>query len=326
MYKTGGLEPVDNKTLIMNIGGNNYVITEKLRDLLRENLIDWGTFNEINCKECNDNMLIKQVVSLLSLKPVKTLDDLLIVLEKTYNSDDNTILDDMMKQFLIYEPISLVLVNVFNVIKKHYESLIELFVDTRNKYIDKHHLKDIKNDWNYLKTLWDETNKNNSLSSSSVILLSLSDSRFKQLETHVDGNDKMPSSIREFKYPGICPRVPHDRLYTLLTFPLDDVLDAIKDFDTGETLEFKNYDSIEEKVSELLRKKENIIKPIIENKCERPAAPSSLEKNKLVHFYVDAILELRNKLIDSGEKLQTYYIDVAKALNEVSDYITGAIE
>ena len=136
MYKTGGLEPSDKKSTTLSINDINYVISDRFRSMLRDSLIDWGTFLEVYHDNISYTLLFDQMVKLLNIKENENLREFMIpLIKKIYHLPAEAHLACMLKQFMVHEPISLTIHSLFTTIKLHYEYIVELFINVRNKYI-----------------------------------------------------------------------------------------------------------------------------------------------------------------------------------------------
>jgi hypothetical protein len=177
MYATGGLEPTDEDgEEILEINNVNYVVNDKFKALLRNNIIDWGTFLEIynNTYEYCD--LVDQATKILDISNDKNQnqnvkDNILPILEKLYDAPPEHQIMCMMKQYFTYAPMSYAILDCFNMFKNHFENIVELFIETRNKYIKKNKLDAKTNSWDKLIKYWDNKNAAYDLNTSSLILL-----------------------------------------------------------------------------------------------------------------------------------------------------------
>jgi len=347
MYKTGGLEPDDAEEQIIRLGGSDYVVGTKFRTMLRDSFINWGAFLEIYNKNISYVDILEQVIKLLDLKENENLRNVLIpVIQKIYHLPARVHIAIMMKQFMIYEPISIAIHGLFITFKRHFELVTETFIETRNKYIADHKLKVKSNNWKTLIKKWNDDNVSYNLDSSSVILLFLNPPKKLKSSIHykIPGKEevieKLRKAVSEFHYSGYCPKVPHKRMLLLFTFPLKEFVDAINALDPN--IVFPDYDKIQYKMMELFDKQPE--KPKISEELKREDPPrnmldaiqppndsyvltSSIEKGiqaakiTLIKWYIDKILELRKNLLDYGKKYETYYINVAVIINEMNDMV-----
>jgi hypothetical protein len=259
------------------------------------------------------------------------------VLTKVYEQSDEAHLACMMKQFMIYEPVSLVLFNIFTEIRLHYEKIVKTFIEERNNYIEKNKTSDRLNDWAKLIDKWENTDTNNDLDSSSVILLFLNPpkkykSGIRYEVKAVPNTLKLKAAVKKFHFKGFCPKVPHERVAALLEFPLNEFIVAICELNP----EYKplDYKKIEEELRNILKEKptkptdkitpverkkipEDLLKRAnIQNK-KNPNEEETKARFALVKWYTIEILELRRALLPSGRILEDYYVELAKFLNVV---------
>jgi hypothetical protein len=247
----------------------------------------------------------------------------------------------MMKQFMIYEPVSHAIYYLFTIIKRHFEQIVEKFIITRNNYIITNKIRANPNDWQALQLEWNKINDERSLESSSVILLFLNPPKGVKSHIHykVPGKDdemnKLKAAVNLFKYEGFCPKVPHERLAKLLLFPLSAFVSAIKALDSSA--KFPNYNKLEHHMERILRNK--LEKPKPTDDFTRLKPPSELQsaiktkvheqnsshekkiadaKLALIKWYVDKIMEMRKTLLSYGTQYEDYYIAMAKTINEIA--------
>jgi hypothetical protein len=348
MYCTGGLEPDDKNSRILKVGGVEYVVGNKFRTMLRDSFINWGTFLEIYNKNINYINTFDQVVKLLNIKENENLRDSLIPIVKTiYNLPADAHIACLMKQFMLYEPVSIAVHTLFMTFKSHFERIVELFVKKRNEYIAKNKIKAKQNNWKELVDEWNDLNLENELDTSSVILLFLNPP--KNLNSHLHykatpESEALKAAVKNFKYPGFCPKIPHRRLLQLLCFPIKEFVEAIHSFDSS--IVFPDYAHIQSKMQEIIQSQPK--KPEIKDEIEREEPPEGLvaaaeelsspresqkethketqaAKIKLVQWYVDKILDLRKKLFDYGKAYEDYYINSAEVINNITDMVKEEI-
>ncbi len=333
----GGLEPNDtDKEEILEINNIKYLVNNKFKSLLRNNIIDWGSFLEIY-NDTNDYCeLFDQAVKILDLDINKhqsenVEENILPILEKMYNSTPEHQLMCMVKQFFTYESLSYSIQNCFNIFKNHFENIVELFIESRNDYIEKHNLRDSKNDWKKLLKHWNRKNDKLSLNSSSVILLFLNPPKELDLKSNINYEIKnnptiskainnLYEKIENFYYPGFCPKVPHIRLNNLLTFPLDDFVNVIKLFDNS--IVFPDYNKLKSVMDDILKNK--IEKPKLDINIKHKEVPENYKNNeenksKLIKWYITEIIETRKSLLEYGKLYENYYIDLSKKINNIAE-------
>lgn len=330
MYCIGGLEPNKNdRDELLAVGGTEYLLTDKFKTMLRDAFIDWGTFLEVYNDELDRNNMFDQIVKLLNIKENKNLRTMMVpLLKKIHGLPAKSHITCMMKQFMIYEPVSIAIQAVFSDVKYHYESIVHKFVDARNAYIADKNLRVKPNDWDKLIDNWSTENDRNDYDSSSIILLMINppNKPKHRMHTRVPGLDadikKLVVGIKKFQYPGFCPKVPHTRLAKLLKFPINEFVKVIKALDPSAT--FPDYNDIEKSVAKLLKDAHAKL-PEVKDKPHNKV-PSNLLKDateqgqlKLIKWYVSDILEYRKGLLAVGQKYEQYYIDMAKKLCLVHD-------
>jgi hypothetical protein len=247
MYKTGGLEITDEPITTLSVDGTNYVTSEKFKTSLRDSFIDWGTFIEIYQNNISDDAMFEQVVKILNIKNNEHLTDMMLPLvKKIYSLPASAHMSCMMKQYMLYEPVSLAIHSLFTVIKKHYEEILSRFITSRNIYIIKNKTNDLQNSITELYNNWNDLNDQYDLDSSSVQLLFLNPSELNSVQLdenstlHIEVKDihetkELAKAIEKFHYKGFCHRDPYKRLSALLEFPLDEFINAIEALEDGSS-------------------------------------------------------------------------------------------
>jgi hypothetical protein len=275
--------------------------------------------------------MFDQVSKLLGVKENESLRDVMLpMVKKIYYLPDETHITLMMKQFMIYEPVSLAIYALFTTIKKHFEHLVERFIELRNMYINKYKISVKTNDWPARVAEWNDLNVRYRLESSSVILLFLNPPKklksgihykispeFEQLITN------LKNSIHEFHYGGFCPKVPTERLSKLLTFPLNEFVAIIQALSASLNIEEKlpNYEQAETAITKIFADKPAL--PKIPNELQRKEPPVISDQLKLIQWYVDNIFNLRKQLLTYGRLYENYYITLAHSINAVNDKLVG---
>jgi hypothetical protein len=323
MYKTGGLEP-DKDTKTLDIGGIKYVISEKFKTMLRDSLIDWGTFLEIYHNNIDYMNMFNQIIKMLNIQENENLRESLIpVVKKIYEMPMEVHMVAMIKQYLIYEPVSIAVHELFTTIKTHFEKIVILYINTRNEYIIKNHTGDKHNHYEKLYEYWSDLNNRHNFDTSSIVLFFINpptreiDSGIKfNIEGKMEKIKLLKKDLRKFHYAGYCPKVPYSRLKKLLSFPIDKFIEVIHDIDNKTV--FPNYTQLESIISDELK---NISpKPNIPDDYVRKELPTNLTTDvQKAKWYVDEILELRKLLMPYGKSYEDHYNDQAKAFININN-------
>lgn len=323
MYKTGGLDNTDDDNKYLEADDVTYVFNDKFKIMLRDAMIDWGTFLEIYNNNLTYTQIFDQVIKLLNIKENENLREFMIpLLEKIYKLPASAHIASMLKQFTIYEPISVAIHGLFTTIKTHYEFIVELFIAERNKYILQHKLKDKLNNIANLKKYWNEIDVQYSLNSSSVILLFLNppNGLKSKLNFNISDNkiniEKLKDSIHKFHYLGYCPKVPRIRLKAILEFPLKEFIICIKSINPNVVL--PNYSYVETETKKYLANMP--ISPIVDDTIVRKELPSNITDNiGKAKWFVDEIFELRKGLVKYGALYEEFYYNQAKIFIQIND-------
>ena len=328
MYKTGGLEvDASQPAEILTADNVDYVVSDRFKMMLRDNLIDWGTFLETYGNNFTEAAMFEQVIKLLNIKDNQNIRDVMLPLvQKIYALPAESHVVCMLKQFLVYQPMSIAAYTLFTTICKHYEAILQKFITARNKYIADNKTGDKPNNWDTLLKYWTEVNNERDLQSSSLPLLFLNPTGVKsKIHISIKGVDleSLKKAIKSFHYQGYCAKVPYERLEKLLEFPINEFVAAIKKIDPNA--KFPDYPKLEKKMAEMLASAP--AKPVVSDTYKRLTPPeATTDKIELVKWYVDEILNLRKTLLPFGKAYETYYTEHAKLLLGINDFIKEEFE
>ena len=323
MYHTGGLEYNDDESKTLDIDGVTYVVSDRFKSMLRDSFIDWGTFLEIYHNNLSYTQMYDQMVKLLNIKENENLREFMIpLIKKIYQLPASAHMACMVKQFMVYEPLSVIIHSLFTTIKLHYESIVEKFLHMRNNYITHNNLKDKPNNVTGLKKYWQNMDQQYNLDSSSVILLFLHPPAGlkSKLNFNITGLESviapLKDAVKQFRYLGFCPKVPQVRLKALLDFPINKFTDVILAIDPNA--KFPNYNQLEKFISKELKKMPK--PPVIEDTYERKKEPKNMTNNlDLAKWYIEEILNLRKTLVKYGELYESYYTEQASVFIQIND-------
>ena len=331
----GGLEPANEESTVI-IDDVTYVFSEKFKAMLRDSCLDWASFINIYQDNLHYDGLFDEVTKVLNIKANEHLRGLLIPLVKTiYNLPKAAHLACMMRQFMVFDIVTIALHSVFDIIKLHFEQIVKLFVVTRaEKWPDL-----LANNWEELLAQWTELDDVNDYNSSSVILLFLNPPAPEVAHTlHIDfpGPPEAVKGLRTalaaFQYKGFCRLVPHKRLWWLLQFPLREFTTAIRVMDPSVSL--PDYATAEGKVKAILD--DAPVKMKVSNDEPRKVPPASMlnaaaqstvesittesskAKMQLIMWYVNAIFDLRKAIYTDGRQLECYYESTAIMLSQIA--------
>jgi hypothetical protein len=345
LYFTGGLEYTDDdEEQTVHVGGVEYLLTGRFKSMLRNAFIDWGTFLEIHGTNLDINSMFEEVVKLLNIEQDDTVKDSFLELVKViYDLPIKAHMASMLKQFMLYEPVSAALHGVFTTIKHHFERVVEKYVQLRNQYIDAKDLsaKYKPNKWCDLLAKMEKLDDEKELQSSSVVLFFLNAPKYKSVAPHLDTDlpesEALVRAVAEFKYPGFCPKVPDKRLQGLLEFPLAEFITAIKKIseELGTSENFPDYEELENQISKKME--ELPAKPADPEEVPRQELPAELQREgdvkelssekkiKIIKWYVDHILEMRKALIPLGEEYEKYYLKSASVMEDINNLLESKL-
>lgn len=318
MYHTGGLESSKHARHLI-VDSVDYITSDKFKMMLRDSFVDWGTFLEVYEGAMTIDILFNQVIKMLNINDPKNKDRMLEIVKDIYNMSSLEHMMCVIKQFMLYEPMSTAIHNLFITIKTHFEELITKYIHLRNVYI-KHHLTTDKiNSENFEVHLSDLNDKYNG-ETSSVILLYMAhpESDLSFTIKRIPETKALQAALKKFKYAGFCPKVPHKRIMMLMDFPLNELLAAIYKLDPKIIL--PDYPAIEAHISGMIKP---VARPKVPEKYKRtePTKKEISDTISLVKWYVDEILNLRKSLVPYGNSYEKYFVTHAKQINAVNDYL-----
>jgi hypothetical protein len=315
MYHTGGLESSKHARHLV-INSVDYVTSDKFKMMLRDMFVDWGTFQEVYRGAMTTDLLFNQVVKMLDLKDSKNKDKMLDVVRDIYQMSCSEHMMCIIKQFMLYEPMSAAIHSLFITIKQHFEELVDLYLQLRNAYIKTHMLSDQVTPDNYSDHL-SELNEKYGPNTSSVLLLYIMHPESPLVFTikGVASTRALATQLKKYKYAGFCPKVPHERITHLMSFPLNELCRAIMDIDPS--VQLPDYPAIEK---HLIAELTPIEKPRIPEKYKRQI-PENITLDDQVKWYVDEILNLRKSLVPYGHRYEKYFVAQARQIISVNDYL-----
>lgn len=321
MYRTGGLESSKHARHLV-INSVDYVTSDKFKMMLRDSFVDWGTFQEVYQDAMSTDILFNQVIKMLDIKDSKNKDKMLSVVENIYKMSLMGHMMCVIKQFMLYEPMSTAIHGLFITIKQHFEELITLYIKLRNTYIKHHLTSDTINADNFEDHL-SELNDKYGNNTSSVILLYMNhpESNLSFTIKKLPETKSLVAKLKKFKYAGFCPKVPHERITMLMDFPLNEIVTCIYVMDPN--IQLPNYPAIEEHIMTILKP---INRPKVPEKYKReiPEANKKITDAEIINrvkWYVDEILNLRKSLVPYAHSYEKYFVTQAQQINAVNNYI-----
>ena len=333
----GGLEPDDtDEGETYKIGNIEYCVIERFKTMLRDNMIDWGTFLDVYRDNIDKEVLLAQATNVLNLKKSEVIKNNTVeLLDVLYHLPAQAHLGCMVRQFYIFEPMSHAIFELFNTIRQHYEYIVELFINIRNNYISRKKTGNKLNNWDQLVKRWTTADIKYKLDSSSVILLFLNPTKsatksliqydIKSMNAVIT---PLKKAINSFKYLGFCPKVPEKRMQALLEFPLDHFVRAIRAISPNIML--PNYTIIGQEISVLLSQIPK--KPVIVDKLVRKPLPKKLstledkQHPQIIQWYINEIMVLRKQLLPYGKQYEQYYICSARIILQINDKISTLLK
>ena len=165
----------DSEVNTIELGGINFAVGNRFNYRLYDSIADWSAFLEVYNKNIDNNMLFDEAVRVLGVRDVNESmrEALLPLVETVYYLPDHAHVSGVMKQYMLYEPISIAVYNLFMILKAHFEDVVAWYAAARNEFIEVNHIPAATMNWPILVEYWENLNVQNNHSSSSPILFYL---------------------------------------------------------------------------------------------------------------------------------------------------------
>ena len=372
LYKTlGGFNTI---TETINISGgftidnvhveNSIVIGDITSNFIKNKIIEWDTFKSTYYKDklLDPNYYNKLLNTLNNIYILPTYttneNDILYMINTIYNSTPIEIINGILKNINIFQPLKLSIKHLFMIYKVYIEKLIEIYVNSRNLYVS--NIKDVElNNFNELTAKWNIIDAKNNIDTSSPILFFNFPPSHINLEksipriiwtinsnepTHKKINnliDKFLTEIKNnnFEYVGYCPNAISHRFQLLLKFPVNHLINIINELHNKTNITKLNRqcdNSIILKIDALSTEIEVINKTIpsdlsLKHKktikdFDIKKFPSSMkvpQKIKCFEQYIKAFIQLYTDLVPYIIKKEKCINKLAVDINTVSNAINN---
>lgn len=333
MYAIGGLEPDNKIRKKSTINGLTFIVSDRFSSRLRDSIIQWSEFVKYYNKHTNDIEMLEYVAKILNIDKRADLDttSMLKLVKYIYKLPLKFHLVCLSKQFFLHEPMSYAIRGLFMTIKNHYEHVVKLFVETRNKYINDNKTGDQQNDMAKLIEHWSDVNMQNDYDTSSIVLFFInppSESTSLDIKftvKNVKSTDKLKSAVSKFKYPGFCMFEPKKRLDGLLGFPIEEFSHCLVDLGCKACL--PNYGALETHIASILATDKHVAPDANDIKTESDESPpDTFDDIAKLRWYVDAILDKRKLLVSTAKKMEIYYMHKAEIFQQVASFLSSKLE
>ena len=359
----GGLDKlVNNNQQILTISGgfnkktqhieNNIVIGNMTKNYVKDKIVEWTSFKKIYYKNGKlDPIYYDKFLSELNnifFLPSFTDNDneLIYFITNIYASTPDEIANGMIKTINIYDPLKHAIRYLFISYKIYIENLIEIFVNSRNHYIEQEKLNDINNNFDELVEKWNRIDIENKVNTSSPILFFNFPNRDIVIDESVprihweikktNNNEKINKFLKiindsNFYYPGFCPFVAIQRLLLLLKFPVNKLIEII--LDLNHKYKKNKYKKINKLSLEIVKNIEKLT-PHVKNiynfdkikisqkKMPRMNKFPKLEpvKNKIKLFetYIELYIKTYKDIMPFICKKESYINDIALEINNIA--------
>lgn len=310
---TGGF----NKTKYQKF---NRVIGNKANGFFQSKLIEWKTFKEF--KNTDFDKLISAINKIMPLvEPINDPVKLWVTIRGIYNLDDAKIINLLANMAGIYDPIKIALKHLFMMYKIYIENLIQLFVKTRNKYIDDNNLKYKKQDFDEMAAEWVMYDAENNLSSSSPIL-ALGLTKINPIDWTIPDKkvlNKFLMKLKQFKYIGFCPHAIPERFAELAQFPTEQLSDMIRTM-----IKFNPTYNISE-IQKIKKQIQNIKKikhpPLAKRKHQTALSKSKKKRIEQFTTYIKSYVALYKETYPIINEHEQKICAIVKSITKVSNQI-----
>lgn len=314
-------------------------------DFVKNKLIEWKSFTD-TCKDKNhvnyyDNLL--NMVNIISPIPNYIADEtqLWMNIDKVYNMEDKYLINLIANTANIYAPVKVSLRHLFMIYKLYIETLLNVYVNMRNKYIAKHKLKDKQQNFDKLSTSYNLIDLDNKLQSSSpILLLNFPPSNFT-INTNIPkiswkiSDKKIQKQINKFladvkkskfAYIGYCPHAIPERFKEIIKFPLYSLIEIISnlsdvniDTDKCNTI-VKHIHETEKYIINIKSVKyKKIKKKCIKQKFSKTHSKKTKIKifTKYINGFLDIYKNTKNDIVAHEKKVSILVNKITRISNDI---------
>ena len=371
----GGFDKLSGDTKTLTVTGgfaknnkhieHSIVIGDTVKNFVKNKILEWKTFKDIYYEngKLDDKHYPKLIDTLNNIYtlPFYTTDEteILFLITGIYNAEPCEIINALIKSVDIFISLKSSIRHLFMTYKIYIEKMIEIYCILRNEYITHFNLKNNdENDFNDITARWNIIDVENSINTSSPILLFNFPPKSINLEKsipkiiwNIKSNDPkhkkinnlvkcMLNKIKEnnFEYIGYCPHDAIHRFQLLLKFPTNHLIKLINSVDYNNKYKFINCEcnKIIKKVMNLNPKVSCIktaINPNIKlhrkkiNHIKKFSKDTKIQV-KINHYekYVDAFIQLYKDLIQHLIKKEKYINNLSIGINVIASDLQTFLE
>ena len=279
------MEIQPNKMTLI-IGGSEQTVSvgNKAELAIRNRAIEWKNFSEYLEKQSDKDAALREFV-MRFFNIVTPQQDVTEMLDKYYKTDFVVIVKNLRKMFFLHEPLAWALRELFFKFTRYYETILRKIVEKNGS-------------WTALIEKWASHNPDDT---SSFPLWNLTYDKEYQtiLSKHPGMTEWLANLNKTWTYKGFCPKVPHERIQSLMAFPIMQLL-KISGSSTVE------MDKFAADIEVLLKDSKSCDLSFVH--YESDTSDKSL---------IEKIMEREQKLLPALRALETHYLEKTTLINEI---------
>lgn len=280
------MEIQPNKMTLI-IGGSEQTVSvgNKAELAVRNRAIEWKNFSEYLEKQSDKDAVLREFV-MRFFNIVTPQQDVTEMLDKYYKTDPVTIVKNLRKMFFLHEPLAWALRELFFKFTRYYETILRKIVEKNGS-------------WTALIEKW--TSHNYDTSSFPLWNLTYDKEYQTILSKHPGMTEWLSNLNKTWAYKGFCPKVPHERVQSLMEFPIKQLLKI----SGSSTVEMDKFAS---DLEVLLKDSKS---------CDLSAMNFETTESDNDKPLIEKIMEREQKLLPALRILENHYLEKTTLINEI---------